>query len=521
MSDSEQVKQHYQDGPDHPQEAVQRKWMDCTLDEWIAGEQAYRDGYRDGVEKTKAWELWADRDEIETAWEARRQARKDAERPVYYNDEFHEDGSPIPKEIFYTADHRAPAAYARGTVHAMEFFDQDYDRFLDLKTSNFDDESEFDRKWNSIRKRWYRRVERWLGDGISTDKLVLPPRPLLNDDLPEEHQASPSLLTRVDQIELRPPDWLIRGILERDSLALIFGDSGCGKSFTAIDWACRIATGTPWRNHAIKVAPVIYVAGEGHQGFARRTKAWEIHNGVSLAGRPFYRTPALAIPEPLLITQFVADINDKAGKPALLVIDTLARNFGVGDENSTQDMTRFVAACDSIRKQYDCTILIVHHTGHAEKSRARGAVALKAALDAEYRLEKKEDGYLLLTATKMKEAEEPPPLAMRLASVELPDLLDDYGEPVTSAAIEVLDADVGAIVSQAKSKTRRGRWQKIGLDVIRQLVTSSDDGRANLTDWQEQCKTLGMGKSTRYRVLDRLVSQGEIEVDESRIVLLK
>ena len=517
MSDSEKVKQHYQDGPDHPQEAVQRKWMDCTLDEWIAGEQAYRDGYRDGVENTKLWDVWASREEIDAAWEARRQARQDAERPVYYDDEFYEDGSPIPKEIFYTSSHRVPAAYARGMVHAMEFFDQDYDRFLDLKTSNFDDESECDRKWNSVRKRWYRRVERWLEEGVSTDKLVLPPRPLLNEDLPEESQPTPSLLTRVDQIELCSPDWLIRGILERDSLALIFGDSGCGKSFTAIDWAARIATGTPWRGHAVKAAPVIYVAGEGHQGFARRTRAWEIHNGVSLAGRPFYRTPALAIPEPLLIAQFVADINAKADKPSLIVIDTLARNFGIGDENSTQDMSRFVTACDSIRRNYDCTMLIVHHTGHSEKNRARGAAALKAALDAEYRLEKKEDGHLLLTATKMKEAEEPPPFAMQLTSVELPGLLDDYGEPVTSAAIEVVDADVGAIVSQAKSSHRRGKWQKVGLQVAKELMSNNENGQANIADWHEQCKSLGMGKSTRYRVMDKLESQNEIHVGKEWI----
>jgi len=59
-------------------------------------------------------------------------------------------------------------------------------------------------------------------------------------------------LTRADQIEMRPPDWLLRGMLERDTLALIFGDPGCGKSFLAIDWASRIATGTPWRGHAVQ-----------------------------------------------------------------------------------------------------------------------------------------------------------------------------------------------------------------------------------------------------------------------------
>ncbi|NBC11063.1 MAG: AAA family ATPase, partial [Planctomycetes bacterium] len=105
-------------------------------------------------------------------------------------------------------------------------------------------------------------------------------------------------LTRADQIEMRPPDWLLRGMLERDTFALIFGDPGTGKSFLAIDWACRIATGTPWRDQAVKAGPVIYLAGEGRQGFGRRTRAWEQHHSVSLAEAPLYVGPAVAIADP-------------------------------------------------------------------------------------------------------------------------------------------------------------------------------------------------------------------------------
>ena len=59
------------------------------------------------------------------------------------------------------------------------------------------------------------------------------------------------LLTRSDQIQMKSPKWLLRGILEQDTMALIFGEPGCGKSFLTIDWACRVATGTPWRGHEI------------------------------------------------------------------------------------------------------------------------------------------------------------------------------------------------------------------------------------------------------------------------------
>ena len=81
----------------------------------------------------------------------------------------------------------------------------------------------------------------------------------------DETPSSPSRfkLIRADQIEIRSSDWLLRGMLERDTLALVFGEPGCGKSFLVIDWMCRIATGTPWRGHGIQAAPVVYIAGEG------------------------------------------------------------------------------------------------------------------------------------------------------------------------------------------------------------------------------------------------------------------
>ncbi len=95
-------------------------------------------------------------------------------------------------------------------------------------------------------------------------------------------------------------------------------------------------------------------------------------------------------------------------------------------------MTKFVAALDAFRERYGCTILLVHHTGHSDKNRARGNMALKGALDAEYRVEKTGSG-IVIECTKMKDAPEPKPLHFSLASVKLADGQD--GKPVTSAVL--------------------------------------------------------------------------------------
>lgn len=327
-------------------------------------------------------------------------------------------------------------------------------------------------------------------------------------------------LTRADQIEIRPPQWLLRGMLERDTLALIFGDPGCGKSFLAIDWACRIATGTPWRGHGVKGGPVVYVAGEGQQGFGRRIRAWSRHHGVNLDGMPLYQAPAVAIPQVADLLSLVTAIDTgvaTVGKPVMIVLDTLARCYGGGDESSTQDMSKFVSACDLIRQRYGCTILVIHHSGHADKTRARGAIALKAALDAEYRLAS--DAGLVLTSTKMKDAETPAPLAVRLVTVDLPDMVDEDGNPVTSAAIQVLDPETSAIVAQAKANGPGGKWQKIGLQIAKRLAAGAEGRAVTMEAWRQACAEAGMVRQNQYRVLQALVERGEIVVDGQRVSL--
>ena len=117
----------------------------------------------------------------------------------------------------------------------------------------------------------------------------------------------------------------------------------------------------------------------------------------------------------------------------MIVVDTLARNFGAGDENSTQEMGAFIAAMDDMRANWPgAVVLIVHHSGHGEKQRARGAMALKGALDFEYRLEK-EDAALTLANTKMKDAEPPAEMFFSLDGVDL-----DGG--AKSAALTLVEA---------------------------------------------------------------------------------
>lgn len=269
-----------------------------------------------------------------------------------------------------------------------------------------------------------------------------------------------SLLKVGDLIkDIKPIEWLVRDYFERDSIALVYGSPGSGKSFFTVDIACSIATGNPWFGHSIHQGTVIYIAGEGHNGLARRFKGWEVSRGVSLSDAELYKSAGsvqvLDEESVLGMSEEIYQVAESTGQPvSMIVIDTLARNFGPGDENSTEDMSTFIQHVDHhLRQRFNCCVLIVHHSGH-NAERARGSSALKAAVDAEYEISKDDSGNVKIKTTKMKDAELPPEMMLRLKGVELPDLFDEDGKPVTSAIMEVANDLIMSKVAERGDGTK-------------------------------------------------------------------
>ncbi len=241
--------------------------------------------------------------------------------------------------------------------------------------------------------------------------------------------------------------WLVRGWIEAGSVALLFGESTAGKSFQALDWCACIATGTPWNGCAVQHGPVFYIAGEGKGGIGRRLAAWEAHHGTRLANAPLFvseRAAALMdAGEALSIGQAVGQLSDRYGPPALVVVDTLHRNMGSGDENSAEDFAAFLANIDrAIREPLGCAVLLVHHSGHADKTRSRGSSAIRAALDAEFSLTMDGDTLRKLECTKQKDSEPPEALTLEARSVALPEpwVDEETGEPLTSLVLVPTEA---------------------------------------------------------------------------------
>ena len=330
-------------------------------------------------------------------------------------------------------------------------------------------------------------------------------------------------LERFGDLELHAPRWLVRGTLEADCMAVAFGDPGTGKSFIGIDIGACVATGMPWHGYRTQTAAVAYIAGEGRNGLARRRRAWEIRHGIDLAEHPFYvSNRAAALTDEigaLEVRNAAAEIAAEQGAPGLIIVDTLARNFGPADENSTADMNAFVAALDALRADYGATVLVIHHTGHGDKSRSRGSMVLKAAIDAEYRLDKDESGVVRMEATKMKDAKAPEPIAFRINTVEL-GFSDDEGEPVTSAILDRVDYTA----APKPAKAGRGKHQTTALEVLKRLHREHrerlahdgrdpDTARVELRTWRQAMREAGVPRSSSYELPNSLHDAGLARVE--------
>ena len=319
---------------------------------------------------------------------------------------------------------------------------------------------------------------------------------------------------------LQPIDWLVKDYLEADTLAVFYGQPGHGKSFVAIDIACSIATGSAWHGHKVKAGPVFYIAGEGHNGLGRRFSAWSLARGVDLSGAPLAVSTAsapLADGSGALEVQAACQaLEESIGPPALIVVDTLARNFG-GDENSTQDMTTFIQNLDRIRQRYNATVLVVHHTGKQTDRGARGSGALKAGADAEYLVSKDSAGMVLMDSQKMKDAPPPGQAAFKLAAVKLM-VAEEDGSPVMSCCPALVPGYEP--VKPSPSKPRGGNQAK-ALKTLERMTAEyrqrledggqdPDGAKVEVRHWREEA---GLARQRWNEVVPKLEDAGRVRID--------
>lgn len=216
------------------------------------------------------------------------------------------------------------------------------------------------------------------------------------------HALTELLVDATELHRIRPPEPLVDGVLDRDSLAWLQGKPGHAKSFVALDLSCHVATGRAWRGRAVTQGRVLYIVAEGASGMKQRLHAWEIGNKTRIPpGVVTFLPVAVQFLDSLDVAALKELVKDR--DPSLIVVDTQARVTVGGEENSSKDMGKFVDAADQLRRVSNATILIVHHEARAGEN-LRGSTAMEGAATTIMRAHK--DGRLV-TVTNPKQKDGP------------------------------------------------------------------------------------------------------------------
>lgn len=205
--------------------------------------------------------------------------------------------------------------------------------------------------------------------------------------------------------------WQIDKLLPAGGLCGMYGRPGSYKSFVALYLSAMIAMGQEAFGRSTVQGPVVYIMGEGGSGLKPRLDALASHYGIDEPPVYFLRSQLdlrSTEDDAIALVQAVGALNIK---PAMLVVDTLNRAFGGGDENTSEAMGGFISRCGLIQDQLGCSVLVVHHAGKNEAAGSRGHSSWLGALDAEYELTKISDEDSpnrigKLAVTKMKDGED-------------------------------------------------------------------------------------------------------------------
>jgi hypothetical protein len=287
---------------------------------------------------------------------------------------------------------------------------------------------------------------------------------------------------------------------------MMYGETAVGKSFVALDDGLSVAIGSAWCGRKVVSGPVVYLAGEGLIGLRARIVAWkagkpdEVERALE---RNFVAIDAaISLLDENHVRDLLAALAKLERKPILIVIDTLARFSGSGDENQAADMNQIVAGCQRLIDATGATVVLLHHKGYAAE-RSRGSSALPAACDTIIKIERDGDG-VVLKCEKQKDSVPFEPIRLRW-QVEFIEF-DADGREAWSRRPELLTPDESNAqdpVGKAAPNSTVGKSKILGF--LKSI--GANDARS----LKEIEAALQLKRSTCDRAIKALEAEGSVE----------
>lgn len=303
-------------------------------------------------------------------------------------------------------------------------------------------------------------------------------------------------------IAAQRPRYLVDGLVPQGGAVALIGLPATFKTIFAISLASSVALGVKFFGRSVRRGHVIYIAAEGRRGLTARFLAWGRHNSVEAEefdGHISVVPHVIDFCDSEAIDALLADLDHAGITPVLVIVDTLARCIGIGDENETKDMQRLVNACTSLQDRYGATVVLIHHTDKGGRA-ARGSSALHGGIETQIRLFRNGDT-VRVHCDKQRDDDEFDDFHLRRETVDLG--VDVENKPYSSIVL----VPNGSGTSNPKSLDK----QRLATEAL--CWATWDVAGESAVEGTRVQERLAWTKSTFHRTRDQLESEHFLEVN--------
>ena len=296
------------------------------------------------------------------------------------------------------------------------------------------------------------------------------------------------------QIEPRRTSaYLVKRLIERNSLVVLFAPSGLTKTFIAMELAHCIATDRPFLGRSVRAGAVLWVAAEGARSAENRFAA--------IRQEKKKEAPLTLLPRPIDLLDREGDVNrliasikrletEKGHKSEAIFLDTYSQSIVGADENAAKDSSTAIDSMNRIRRELDATVIAIAHTGKDETKGIRGSNALYNACDTVLQVSRlTHAGYEILVKKQRDIEVDGDGLAYDLRIVDLGH--DEESEPVTSCVVEQIEPTR----SRRSSSKKLSERDRILLDLVKDMVSNGECSPVSKEGVEASLGHLDLGQS--------------------------
>lgn len=274
-----------------------------------------------------------------------------------------------------------------------------------------------------------------------------------------------------------PVPSIIKGLLPRDGVCVLGGQSGAGKSYLAVHLAICLATGAPFFGYRTRhKSAILYAAAEGGATIQPRINAAKKLAGITerLPIKIFTRLRFPGADEkpreegklpPLeeyigALKIEIAELRERTGiEHVTMQIDTTMAAFEIRDENSAAEIAGICHRARRIAEECGALVILVHHFGKDATRGLRGSSAWRDNVDHGFFLLADRDEATNevkkrnLNFLKNRVGKEGPIAGFKLETMNMG--VDEDGEPWEEAAVAQVDYEVIAPAAAKQKKKPR------------------------------------------------------------------